>query len=260
MNQSQETAFKTLQFYATASYPCSYLDGRTARSQVATPAHLIDATGYSVLMRNGFRRSGLFYYRPHCDHCQACLSLRLPVADFKADRSQKRAWFQHAHLKATVSSLTFLPEHFALYQRYQQARHPGGGMDADDVAQYQDFLMDSHVDSLLVEFREPSPDNAPGVLKMVSIIDQLDDGMSAVYTFYDPEPGRSYGTYSVLWQIKRAQACGLKYLYLGYWVAQSQKMSYKSRFRPFEIFTGQQWHAVADRTDIARLMDEDFTR
>ena len=260
MNQSQETALKTLQFYATASYPCSYLDGRVARSQVATPAHLIDATGYSVLMRNGFRRSGLFYYRPHCDHCRACLSLRLPVADFQADRSQKRAWSQHGHLKTTISTPAFLPEHFALYQRYQKARHPGGGMDADDVAQYQDFLMDSHVDSLLVEFREPSPDDAPGVLKMVSIIDQLDDGMSAVYTFYDPEPGRSYGTYSVLWQIRQAQAWGLKYLYLGYWVAQSRKMSYKSRFRPFEIFIGQQWHAVADRTDMARFVSQDFTR
>lgn len=260
MNQSQETALKTLQFYATANYPCSYLDGRIARSQVATPAHLIDTAGYSVLIRNGFRRSGLFYYRPHCDHCQACLSLRLPVVDFQPARSQKRAWLQHRHLKATICTPTFLPEHFALYQRYQQARHPGGGMDADDVAQYQDFLVDSHVDSMLVEFREPSPDDEPGVLKMVSIIDQLDDGLSAVYTFYEPEPGQSYGTYNVLWQIKQAQAWGLMHLYMGYWVAKSQKMSYKTRFKPFELFIQNQWRAVTDKTDVITLIDQNFTR
>ena len=133
-------------------------------------------------------------------------------------------------------------------------------MDADDMTQYQDFLIDSHVDSLLIEFREPSPDGKPGVLKMVSIIDQLDDGMSAVYTFYEPEPGQSYGTYNVLWQIKQAQARGFKYLYLGYWVAHSQKMSYKIRFKPFELFVRHQWRAVAGKTEIAELMNEDFTR
>lgn len=260
MNQSRETALKTLQFYVTANYPCSYLDGQLARSQVATPAHLIDTAGYSVLMHNGFRRSGLFYYRPHCDQCQACLSLRLPVAEFQPDRSQKRAWAQHQQLIASTSTPFFSPEHFALYQRYQRARHPGGGMDADDVAQYQDFLIDSHVHSLLVEFRTPSPSDAPGTLKMVSIIDQLDDGMSAVYTFYEPEPGQSYGTYNVLWQIKQAQAWGLMHLYMGYWVAQSQKMTYKTRFKPFQLFIQNQWRAVADTTDIALPKNENFTR
>lgn len=261
MNQSQETALKTLQFYATANYPCSYLDGQIARSQVATPAHLIDTAGYSVLMRHGFRRSGLFYYRPHCDQCQACRSLRLPVAEFQPDRSQKRAWAQHQHLRATISGTpAFSPEHFALYQRYQQARHPGGGMDADDQTQYQDFLIESHADSLLVEFREPSSGNGPGVLKMVSVIDQLDDGWSAVYTFYEPERGQSFGTYNVLWQIRQVQARGLHYLYLGYWVAQSRKMSYKTRFRPFQLLVNQQWRAVRDTASLAQLAAENFTR
>jgi leucyl-tRNA---protein transferase len=260
VNQSQETALKTLQFYATADYPCSYLDGQVARSQVATPAHLIDKAGYSVLMRHGFRRSGLFYYRPHCDQCQACLSLRLPVAEFQPDRSQKRAWAQHRQLVATTSTPFFSPEHFDLYRRYQRARHAGGGMDADDRAQYLDFLIDSHVHSLLVEFREPAPGDGPGVLKMVSIIDQLDDGMSAVYTFYEPEPGQSYGTYNVLWQIRQAQAWRMSYLYLGYWVAQSDKMSYKTRFKPFQLFVNRHWRAAGDTEGLTAPTPENFTR
>ena len=261
MNQSQETALKTLQFYATADYPCSYLHGQVARSQVATPAHLIDTAGYSLLMRHGFRRSGLFYYRPYCDQCQACRSLRLPVAEFQPDRSQRRAWAQHQHLIATVTRTPFFSsEHFALYQRYQQARHPGGGMDADDRAQYQDFLIESHADSLLVEFREPSTGDGPGVLKMVSIVDQLDDGLSAVYTFYEPESGQSFGTYNVLWQIRHVQSLGLHYLYLGYWVAESRKMSYKTRFKPFQLFVNQQWRSFSDMTTLNQLSVENFTR
>jgi arginine-tRNA-protein transferase len=261
VNQSQETALKTLQFYATADYPCSYLDGQIARSQVATPAHLIDTAGYSVLMRHGFRRSGLFYYRPHCDQCQACRSLRLPVAEFQPDRSQRRAWAQHQNLIGTITRTPFFsPEHFALYQRYQQARHPGGGMDADDMAQYQDFLIESHANSMLVEFREPSAGDQPGVLKMVSVIDQLDDGMSAVYTFYEPEAGQSFGTYNVLWQIRQVQTRGLRYLYLGYWVAKSRKMSYKTRFKPFQLFVNQQWQSFSDMTSLKQLSAENFTR
>lgn len=245
MNQSQETALKTLRFYATASYPCSYLVGQIARSQVATPSHLIDTRSYSALMRSGFRRSGLFYYRPHCDQCQACQSIRLPVAEFAPNRSQKRAWARHGSLQTTAMSPSFSAEHFALYQRYQQARHCGGGMDADDAGQYQDFLIDSHVNSQLVEFREPSPGGGPGTLKMVSIIDRLDDGLSAVYTFYEPEPGQCYGIYNVLWQINQVSAWGLKYLYLGYWVAHSRKMSYKTSFKPFELLVRNQWRAMA---------------
>lgn len=251
MNQSQETALKTLQFYATANYPCSYLDGQVARSQVATPSHLIDTQSYSALMRSGFRRSGLFYYRPHCDQCQACQSIRLPVAEFAPDRSQKRALARHGSLQTTALSPSFSAEHFALYQRYQHARHCGGGMDADDAGQYQDFLIDSQVNSLLIEFREPSTGSDPGKLKMVSIVDRLDDGMSAVYTFYEPEPGQCYGTYNVLWQINQAFAWGLKYLYLGYWVAQSRKMSYKTRFKPFELLVRNQWCAMPDASALS---------
>lgn len=248
MNQSQEAALKTLQFYATADYRCSYLDGQLARSQVATPSHLVDTATYSVLMRHGFRRSGLLYYRPHCAQCQACVSLRVPVAEFRPDRSQKRAWQKHHHLQATMGTPVFNQEHYELYQRYQRQRHAGGGMDADGVAQYQDFLIHSNVASWLVEFREPPQGDTPGALKMVSILDEVDDGLSAVYTFYDTEPGQSYGTYNVLWQIRQAQSWGLPYLYLGYWIAESRKMSYKTRFKPFQLFIGNQWRVMTDAT------------
>ena len=247
MNQSQDAALKTLQFYATADYPCSYLEGQQARSQVATPAHLIDTSAYSVLMRNGFRRSGLLYYRPHCTQCQACVSLRVPVSDFRPDRSQRRGWSKHHQLITAIGRPAFIQEHFDLYQRYQQARHTGGGMDADGITQYQDFLIHSNVDSWMVEFREPSS----GTLKMVSILDRVNDGLSAVYTFYEPAPGQSYGTYNVLWQINQARSWGLPYLYLGYWIAHSRKMSYKTRFKPFQLLIRNQWHKMTDPTSVA---------
>ncbi|MEY4099322.1 MAG: hypothetical protein RL300_493 [Pseudomonadota bacterium] len=143
-----------------------------------------------------------------------------------------------------------MAEHFDLYQRYQRARHTGGGMDADGITQYQDFLIHSNVDSWMVEFREPSSGNVPGTLKMVSILDRVDDGLSAVYTFYDPEPGQSFGTYNVLWQISQARSWGLPYLYLGYWIANSRKMSYKTRFKPFQLLIENQWRQMSDTTGI----------
>jgi len=234
-------AIAPFQFYPTAAYPCSYLDGRTARSQVATTSGSIDPDAYSELVEHGFRRSGSFIYRPRCDHCQACTSIRVPVNGFHANRSQRRAWVQHAGLQTRIIDVDFFAEHYTLYARYQHARHPGGGMDHDDVNQYIDFLIKTNVVSWMVEFRLPSHTNDPGELKMVSIIDHLSDGLSAVYTFFDPEIGQNYGTFNVLWQIKLAQSLGLKHLYLGYWIEHSQKMSYKSRFKPHELFVNGQW-------------------
>lgn len=237
MSHLKDLPVVSLQFYVTAPYSCSYLPQRKARSQVATPNHLIDGQVYSDLVQIGFRRSGVFAYRPYCDGCRSCIPLRIPAGQFKPSRTQRRVWKRNSDLRTTTGSLRFDDEHYRLYQRYQSVRHAGGGMDQDSREQYAQFLLQSRVDSRLIEYR-----GACGSLKMVSIIDLLADGISSVYTFYNPaEQQRSLGTYGILWQIEQCKSLGLEHLYLGYWIAESPKMQYKSSFNPHETLQNGVW-------------------
>lgn len=241
MSLINDIPLSSIQLYLTAPYPCSYLPGLEARSQVATPAFLIDTRVYSELVRHGFRRSGTFTYRPRCDHCRQCVPARVVVAEFQPARSQRRSWKQHGNLQVNLLPLQDKPEYFELYSRYQKTRHADGGMSDDNPEQYRNFLLQSHVDTLLVEFREN------GVLRMVSIVDVLDDGLSAVYTFYDPDVAHaSFGTFNVLWQIELCRKLELPYLYLGYWIRDSRKMEYKARFHPLQGLHDNVWQTIND--------------
>jgi arginine-tRNA-protein transferase len=239
MTYLHELPIQRLQFYLTAPYACSYLPDRDARSQVATPSNLIDTTLFSELARLGFRRSGLYVYRPRCDSCNACTPARVPVDQFSPRRSQRRCQARNTDIQIAALPLRYDEAHYQLYRRYQSTRHPGGGMDRDDRDQYRAFLLASRVDSLLLEFRLDHR------VVMVSLIDRLIDGLSAVYTFYDPvHAKRGLGVFNILTQIGMAQRMGLDYCYLGYWIAGSPKMAYKADYQPLEVFRDGHWRTL----------------
>lgn len=232
-----------IQVYLTANYSCSYLDGHEARSQVVSPHSLVDTERYQSLVHLGFRRSGRFVYRPHCLGCHACIPIRLVVDQFQPNRSQRRTWQKlHAQLQANILPLAYHEEHYALYTRYQKIRHPNGGMDQEDPEQYRQFITESQIDTLLIEFRDQTQK-----LYMVSVIDQLIDGLSAVYTFYDPDLQHyGLGKYNVMWQAAYCQQLGMPYLYLGYWIKNCRKMCYKTQYAPLEAFQYGLWQHLQE--------------
>lgn len=240
MTLPNEPALHKLQFYVTTPYQCGYLPNKMAQSLIATPHHLVDANVYSGLILQGFRRSGKFAYRPHCELCNACIPTRIVLAEFTPSRSQKRAFKQHADLTARILPLGYHQAHFELYASYQAARHAepeNFNQDKDEAEQYRQFLCMSNVESLMVEFRDTE-----NQLKIVSVVDVVRDGVSAVYTFYDTSDNKtSLGTYSILWQIEWTKSLGLPYLYLGYWIAASEKMAYKQLFKPQEKLIDGEW-------------------
>ncbi|MGQ9685338.1 MAG: arginyltransferase [Thiobacillaceae bacterium] len=241
MTSLNDLPIHRLQFYLTAAYPCSYLPDHLARSQVATTMHLIDTAVFSELVSLGFRRSGLHVYRPRCDACRACVPVRVPVADFRPNRSQRRCKARNADLGYSLKPLTFDEAHYRLYRRYQATRHAGSGMDLDDREQYRNFLLTSRVDSALLEY------TLDGRVVMVGLVDRLLDGLSAVYAFYDPDLARrSLGVYNVITLVDLAQRMGLPYVYLGYWIADSPKMAYKRQYRPLEGYLNGHWRRLEE--------------
>lgn len=254
MTLPSEPPLQKLQFYVTTGYSCGYLPNKMAQSLIASPQHLIDANVYSGLIQQGFRRSGKFAYRPHCENCRECVPVRIILQDFIASRSQKRAYKQHQNLATLILPVAFHAEHYALYAAYQKARHADeieNGNDnssnksqpkkidkseQDEIEQYHNFLCQTNVETVMVEFR----DN--GQLKMVSVIDLVHDGISAVYTFYETNDAKaSFGTYNVMWQIDWSKSLNFPYLYLGYWIKDSQKMAYKQNFKPLEKLIDGEW-------------------
>jgi len=245
----RELPLPRLQYYQTAPYPCNYLEGQIAQSEVASPPYFVNDSNYTKLVQAGFRRSGIFTYRPRCPNCQACVPVRIPVNQFHPNRSQKRAWNANQHMVARMAPLGFNQRHYDLYKRYQDARHYGGGMDDDNEEQYNQFLIQSRVYTHLIEFIEPAISTKPESLIMVALTDILSDGLSSVYTFFNPElTKQSLGTFGILWQIEQTRQMELDYLYLGYWIKNSEKMAYKSRFLPLEYFVNNQWQTTQPQT------------
>lgn len=222
-------------FYRSVPQQCGYLPRRNAINAVMDPEIVPDTMLYTRLIELGFRRSGSRIYRPNCPGCSACMALRVPVQAFRPDRSQRRAWRRHAHWEVHERAPEFREEHYALYRRYLASRHPDGGMEESGPEDYLAFLLCKGVETHFIEFREA------GQCVAVAVTDALVNGLSAVYTFYDPELEGSPGVHAVLWQIEAARRRGLQWLYLGYWIAECRKMSYKVRYRPCEVFVDGVW-------------------
>ena len=232
-------ATRTIRLYMSPTHPCAYLDDREAITQFIDPAQALNTRIYSQLVDAGFRRSGEYVYRPRCATCHACIPVRIPVNAFAPSRSQRRTWQRNQDLRISSLPAGLYEEHFALYRRYISTRHPGGGMDVEDPARYREFLLSAWSDTWCYEFRLGTR------LLAVAVVDRLLHGFSAVYTFYDPAyTERGLGTFALLWEITEAQKQGLSWLYLGYWIEECPKMSYKNLFRPMEVFRNGLWQSL----------------
>ncbi|MDX9740865.1 MAG: arginyltransferase [Gammaproteobacteria bacterium] len=227
-------------FFRSLPQECGYLPRRETVNAVLDPEIMPDPALYSRLVGLGFRRSGSRIYRPNCPGCSACRALRVPVSAFRADRSQRRTWRRHQHWTVEERAPEFHDEHYQLYRRYLGSRHPEGGMDDPGPEDYLSFLVCEGIDTRFVEFREG------GRCVAVAVTDVLVNGLSAVYTFYDPEIEGGPGVFAVLSQIEMARRLNLEWLYLGYWIEECRKMSYKIRYRPCELFVDGSW-VGADR-------------
>lgn len=223
-------------FFLSTPHPCSYLDRRVATTLLVDPRAELSQDTYSALIAQGFRRSGSLVYRPHCQACQACIPIRIDAAHFQPTRSQRRNIRRNRDLVVTEHAPELTPEYFALYRQYQSVRHGGGSMDDPDPDKFRDFLVESTSHTTFLQMR------LAGKLVCVAVVDRLNDGLSAIYTFFDPtQRRRGLGVYSILWEIEYAKRLGLRWTYLGYWIDACQKMRYKKDFGPAEVYVGSRW-------------------
>lgn len=230
------SSLRTLVFFATPAHSCSYLPARDATTMFVDPRAQVDKRLYSQLTALGFRRSGSHYYRPHCEHCNACIPVRLDALAFSPDRSQRRVWRRNDDVSFNLVPAQFSERFYQLYERYINERHADGDMYPPSRDQFQSFLVEGATDSWFLEM------NVGDELIGLAVLDKLDDGLSAIYTVFDPDHDRrSLGTLAILWQIQEARQQGLPWVYLGYWIAQSRKMNYKTRFRPIEALIDGSW-------------------
>lgn len=230
------SSLRDLKVYTTYPHRCSYLEHEEATTLFIDPRQPIDQALYTNLSLLGFRRSGSHIYRPHCAHCNACVPARIPVQRFNPDRNQRRTWQRNADLRVEQTPSIGDEAAFLLYQRYICERHADGDMYPPDREQYESFLSDAWDCTRYFRFLDGEQ------LIAIAVVDEMLDGLSAIYTFFDPQAAaRSLGRYAVLWQIERARAMHLPYLYLGYWIRNCRKMSYKADYRPLELFVDNQW-------------------
>lgn len=236
MNSDTPHPGDDMRLFHTGEHPCGYWPERVARDLVLDPHDPRLPGFYPDALGWGFRRSGDIVYRPHCMGCKACVAVRIPVADFVPDRSQRRCANRNAHVEMRIAAADRSPEHLALYQRYLAARHPAGGMDDHGANEFDQFLIGSWSQSRFLEFREN------GALIAVAVTDMTPSALSAVYTFYEPGlERRGLGTLAILRQLEWARRESRAHLYLGYWIEGHRKMDYKRRFRPLEAFDGRHW-------------------
>lgn len=246
------TTLQTLIFYATPEHECSYLPDQQAMTMFADPKANITHSIYSQLSQLGFRRSGNHYYRPHCNNCKACIPVRIPSEAFVPSRSQKRILKKNQDVSYQVMTPDFHEDHYLLYEKYINQRHADGDMYPPSRDQYRSFLVDGHSSTQFVEF------TLNDQLYAVAVVDALEDGLSAIYTFFDPElEAYSPGTFAVLWQISEAKKRNLPYVYLGYFIKQCKKMAYKTDFKPFEARINDLWLTQADLERIANSEQSD---
>lgn len=225
--------------FLTEQQPCSYLDKRNSQSVFIHPSFTLNSTIYSQLIEQGFRRSGSEVYKPYCSTCSECIPSRLIVDQFSANRNQKRCIKKNQLTTVLVKPAKFERTHFELYLRYQKQRHLTGGMSSFSEQDYMHFLASNWCHTLFVEF------SINAELAAVSIVDLLDNALSAVYTFFDPKFAQySLGTYAVLWQQKHAKKLGLEFIYLGFWIKNCKKMSYKTQYRPIQGFINNEWTLI----------------